>query len=74
MKMKIRLDTQTDVMKFLEAIKGIPGSIVLTGYDGDSKCTVNGRSLLGLVYSMIWKEIWVESDTDISMLLRDFSV
>lgn len=74
MRRRIRLDTQTDVIKFVKAVEGIPGAIVLTGIDGDSKCTVNARSIIGALYSMTWNEIWVESDVDISMLIRDFTI
>ena len=46
---KIRLDTESDVFKFLNVITNLKGKIELVGNDGCTQCRVNARSLIGSV-------------------------
>lgn len=66
---KIRLDTESDVFKFLNVITNLKGKIELVGNDG---CRVNARSLIGSLYAITWKELWIESENDIYNSLREF--
>ena len=69
MKYKIRLDTLTDVNNFVKIASNYPGKITLT--DGDN-FTVNGKSLLGAMYTMEWDQIYCSSDHEIYHLIKDF--
>ncbi|MFR2207564.1 MAG: hypothetical protein ACLS59_08505 [Clostridia bacterium] len=69
---KIRLDTESDVFKFLNVITNLKGKIELVGNDGCTQCRVNARSLIGSLYAITWKELWIESENDIYNSLREF--
>lgn len=69
MKYKIRLDTMTDVNNFVKIATQYPGSIKLT--DGEN-FTVNGKSLLGAMYTVEWDQIYCVSDHEIYHLIKDF--
>lgn len=69
---KIRLDTESDVFKFLNVITNLKGKIELVGNDGCTQCRVNARSLIGSLYAITWKELWIESENDIYNSLRKF--
>lgn len=71
-KFKIKLDTESDVRKFSYIINDLKGKIELIGNDGDTYCRVNARSIIGLLYAMTWKELWIESENDIYNSLREF--
>lgn len=69
MKYRIRLDTLTDVNRFVKIATAYPGKIILT--DGDH-FTVSGKSLLGAMYTMEWDRVYCESDNEIYHLIKDF--
>lgn len=70
MRVKINLITQSDVTKFVNIASSIPGHVWLTDAEGTLK--VNGKSLLGALYSMSdWNDIFVESEKDFYMQIRD---
>ena len=71
MRYKIRLDTMADVNRFVGIATKYNRKIALT--DGDN-FTVNGKSLLGAMYTFEWDQIFCESDTEIYYLIKDFIV
>lgn len=71
MKVKLRLDTLTDVQKFVEAIQNINEKIEVT--DNAGYC-VNAKSILGMLYSLEWKEIWCQCNTDIYQTISNFVI
>lgn len=71
MRYRIRLETMADVNKFVGIATKIQGKLTLT--DGDN-FTVNGKSLLGAMYTFEWERIFCESDTEIYRLIKDFIV
>ena len=70
-KYRIRLDTMAEVNRFVGIATQIPGKLILT--DGES-FTVNGKSLLGAMYTFEWDQIFCESETEIYHLIKDFIV
>ena len=63
MRQKIRLDTMSDIHKFIEVVSGIEHRVFLednTGYK------VSAHSLLGALLSMEWEEVYVCCEKDIS--------
>ena len=71
MRYRIRLDTMADINRFVGIATKVPGKIILT--DGDN-FTVNGKSLLGAMYTFEWDQIYCESDHEIYHLIKDFIV
>lgn len=71
MRYRIRLETMADVNKFVGIATKINGKLTLT--DGDN-FTVNGKSLLGAMYTFEWERIFCESENEIYFQIKDFIV
>lgn len=71
MKVRIRLDTQSDVAKFVNIATKIDVPVHLT--DG-THFKVSGKSLLGAIYTMEWDKVFCECDKDIYSLINDFVI
>ncbi len=71
MKYRIRLDTMSDVNKFVKIATKNSGKITLS--DGEN-FTVSGKSLLGAMYTMEWDQVYCESENEIYYLIKDFIV
>lgn len=72
MKVKIILDTISDIGNFVIAVSHATSKhdkVYVT--DGD-KCCVNAKSFLGLVATRDFKELWCESDKDIYRAIYPF--
>lgn len=72
MKVKIRLDTITDIGNFVVAVTHATSKgdrVYVT--DGD-RCCINAKSFLGLVAAREFDELWCESDKDIYTAIRHF--
>lgn len=73
MRMKINLDTQSDVLEFCKIVSNLDGEIRIVGMDGGQQVSVNAKSLLGLLYSQTWNDIWCESENDIYSQISKFA-
>lgn len=71
MRYRIRLDTMSDVNKFVKLATAHKGKIMLS--DGD-EFTVSGKSLLGAMYTMEWDQVFCESENEIYYEIKDFIV
>lgn len=71
MTIKIQLETMSDVMKFQELVSKVEEDVKLV--DGSGYC-VNAKSVLGAVAALEWKNLYVVSDKDLLMTLKDFYV
>lgn len=71
MRYRIRLDTMSDVNKFVKMATKHTGRIMLS--DGED-FTVSGKSLLGAMYTMEWDQVFCESESEIYHLIKDFIV
>jgi hypothetical protein len=69
-KAKVRLDTQSEVARFVHLVSGVGAPVYLTAKD----LKVSGKSLLGALYTMEWDEIWCECEKDIYRLIDDFII
>lgn len=69
MSYKIRLDTLSEVNKFVRFANSIDGNVTITDNQG---LRVNGKSLLGMLYAMEFEELWCESDVEIYQMIEDF--
>ena len=74
MKVKIQLDTITDIGNFVVAVARATGkhdSVYVT--DGE-RCCINAKSFLGLVAAREFNELWCESNKDIYSAISSFVV
>ncbi len=71
MRYRIRLDTMTDVNRFVKIAIKNKGKIMLS--DGEN-FTVSGKSLLGAMYTMEWDQVFCESENEIYHEIKDFIV
>lgn len=74
MKVKIQLDTITDIGNFVVAVSHATSKhdkVYVT--DGD-RCCINAKSFLGLVASREFDELWCESEKDIYTAIEHFVV
>lgn len=74
MKVKIHLDTITDIGNFVVAVSHATGKnekVYVT--DGD-RCCINAKSFLGLVAARDFDELWCESEKDIYSAIAHFTV
>lgn len=72
MKVKIHLDTITDIGNFVVAVTHATSKedrVYVT--DGGRYC-INAKSFLGLVAAREFDELWCESDKDIYTAIRHF--
>lgn len=60
---QIRLDTLTDVNKFIAAMTNLNEKVWLEDGEG---CRTSATSLLGVLYSLEWKSIFCYCEKDIS--------
>lgn len=68
---RILLETERDLVDFVNTISRIEGKIMVV--DGDDQ-RVSARSVLGLMYAMTFSEIWCEADVDIYTTIQRFVV
>lgn len=71
MRVRIRLDTLSDVNNFVSVVSGVSDTVHLT--DG-SNLTVSAKSVLGAIYTMEWNEVYCTCDKDIYRLIQNFIV
>ena len=71
MRIKIRLDTMSEINAFVCAMTKPGANVFLT--DKDRNFIVSAKSMLGAVYSMEWEEVWCESDEDIYHVVSKFA-
>lgn len=62
MRIRIALNTASDVRNFVNAVCAVPELVTVT--DGNH-FTVNAKSLMGMLYSLEFEELWCECEKDI---------
>lgn len=65
MRQKIDLRTQRDVLDFCRIANAVTGEVRIVGHDNGQECSVNAKSLLGLLYCTTWSDLWCVSENDI---------
>lgn len=69
MRIKIRLDTDTDLRKLVERCDGLKERCTLT----DGRNIVNAKSILGAMYAKFeFTDIWLETENEHYYLFKDF--
>ena len=70
MRHKICLDTMNDVREFVKIVQDYDKhNIFIT--DGN-QMRVNAKSIIGVLYSMEFNNVWIESDIDIYSRISKF--
>ena len=71
MKLQIRLDTMSDIQKFVTTVSDVKEKVMLI--DEEDNC-VSAKSLLGAIYTTEWNKIYCYCEKDISGLLLPWIV
>ena len=71
MKVKIRLDTGADAIKFSNIASSLAADIYV--FD-NNRLRVNAKSVLGMLYTLEFEELWCESNKDIYSHIEEFVV
>lgn len=71
MKVKIRLDTMKDINQFVSACSQVSVPVYITDGAG---LKVSAKSVLGVMYSMEFANIWCECEEDIYSNIEHFTV
>ena len=70
MRIKIRLDTMSDINAFVADMTKCNANAFLT--DKNRHFIVSAKSMLGAVYSMEWEEVWCECDDHIFHIVNKY--
>lgn len=71
MKAKIRLDTMKDINQFVSVCSKVKVPVYITDGAG---LKVSAKSVLGVMYSMEFTDIWCECEEDIYNILYRFTI
>lgn len=71
MKIRVRLDTVTDIANFVLIASQIKSNVYLTNNRG---LKVDGKSFLGVAHAHEFDELWCECDEDIYTKIQSFVV
>lgn len=71
MKVKIRLDTMKDINQFVAICSRVPEAVHVSDGAG---LKVSAKSILGVMYSMEFDELWCETDANLYSQLDKFII
>ena len=71
MKAKIRLDTMKDINQFVAVCSKVKAPVHITDGAG---LKVSAKSVLGVMYSMEFADIWCECEEDIYHMIERFTI
>ena len=70
MKVKIRLDTVTDIANFVLAVSDVKPEVFITS----GRICINGKSFLGLAHAKEYSELWCECEENIYQKIEAFVI
>lgn len=71
MLVRVKLDTVKDIREFTEIVSNFTQKISLIDEDG---MKVNAKSLIGVMYTTEWDNVYCESEIDISDSIGKFII
>lgn len=71
MRVKIRLDTVTDIANFVLVASTVAPKVLLKNDDG---LCVDGKSFLGVAHASEFKNLWCECEKDIYSKIEPFVI
>ena len=69
MRVKIHLDTLSDVRRFVSAASSVSSPVHITDGRG---LKVSAKSMMGAIYSLEFDELWCECEQDIFYIISPF--
>ena len=69
MKVKVRLDTVTDIANFVLIASSVKSKVHLTNDEG---LRVDGKSFLGVAHAQEFDKLWCECEEDIYTKIKPF--
>lgn len=63
-RLRIRLDTQSDIIRFVDLANKFYNTSTLYIIDGSGKMCISARSLLGCMYAREFDNMWLISDNE----------
>ena len=72
MRIKIALETQSEAVKLVQIAHQFPNDDIYIS-DETGHLRVHARSMMGVLYSMEFKDLWLESEKDHYHAFRDFA-
>lgn len=72
MRIKVRLDTVTDIANFVLIASSVKGKVALT--NSDRSLITDGKSFLGVAHASEFDSLWCESDEDIYSKIQQFVI
>lgn len=70
MKVKIRLDTVSDIANFALAVSDVKEEVYITS----GRICISGKSFLGLAHAKEFDDLWCECDKDIYHKIESFVI
>ena len=74
MRVRIRLDTITDIAHFVLAVHQATGKEDKVYVTAGERICMDAKSFLGLIATKEFNELWCESEKDIYTKIKDFVV
>ena len=69
MKVRVRLDTLSDIASFVLAVSSVKSKVYLTN---DENLRVDGKSFLGVAHAHEFDNLWCECEEDIYSKISSF--
>lgn len=73
MKLKIRLDTRTEALRLVQIASGLEDEDIYL-VDGKGKLCVHAKSMMGVLYSMEFTDLWIESANNHYYAFSSFAI
>lgn len=72
---RVSLNTMTDVKKFLEIVThNFTEYEALYLTDASGQYSVNAKSIMGVIYSLEWDNLYLTSEKEVYYLFKDFII
>ena len=71
-RVKIQLDTLSQIKQFVEICAKLPAGAKVQVVDETTNQRVSATSLLGVISTVDWKETWLEAQEDVYDAIKDF--
>lgn len=72
MKMKINLDTKTKAIELFKIASTLPDQNIYL-VNGDGTLRAHAKSIMGVLYSMEFNDLWIESANDHYFAFKEFA-
>lgn len=74
MRERIRLDTASDLARFVLAVNRVPKDVKVYVKNKDGSLSIDGKSFLGLAHAKEFEELYCVCERDIYSMIQEFVV